>query len=354
MKKLFEPLVLNNITLPNRIVVSPMCQYSAQDGFANNWHLVHLGQYAIGRAGAIIQEATAIRADGRISYGDLGIWKDEHIEKYKEITDFIKQQGSIAGIQLAHAGRKASCEIPWISRKQISPDKPNGWQTISCSDIGFNPTDISPKQISQEEIKQIIEDFKNAAIRSLKAGYQILELHAAHGYLIHQFLSPLSNKRQDQYGGSFQNRIRLLIEIVDAITPLLNKESLWVRISATDWAEDGWNLEQSIELCKILQTKGVEVIDVSTGGLVDYQKIEVFTGYQVPFAQKIKQETDLIVGTVGLLSRPSDLENIIQQQKADFISIGREFLRNPYFVLQAAKELGIDISWPNQYERSKL
>ncbi|MHC5354274.1 NADH:flavin oxidoreductase/NADH oxidase [Myroides sp. LJL115] len=353
MKKLFQPLTLNSITLPNRIVVSPMCQYSAQDGFANNWHLVHLGQYAIGKAGAIIQEAAAVSPKGRITYSDLGIWKDEHIEKYKEITDFIKQQGSIPGIQLAHAGRKASCDKPWISRKQISPDQPSGWQTISCSPIGYHSTDHAPLQMSSSDIKQLIQDFKNAAIRAVKSGYQIIELHAAHGYLLHQFLSPLTNKREDHYGGSFENRIRLLLEIVQEVSTVLTTQSLWLRISATDWADNGWDLKQSIELCKRLEPTKVEVIDVSTGGLVDWQKIEAVKEYQVPFATQIKENTTLTVGTVGLLTEPKQIEEILQSNKADIILIGREFLRDPHFALRAAKELEVDITWPNQYERAK-
>lgn len=353
MKNLLSTLELNNITLPNKIILSPMCQYSSKDGFANNWHLVHLGQYAIAKAAAIIQEATAISPNGRITYADLGIWSDDHIAKYKEITDFIKQQGSIPGIQLAHAGRKASCEKPWITRDQIKPGQPNGWQTVSSSDIPFLATDTPPLKLSVEQIKDIIEDFKKATIRSVKAGYQIIEIHAAHGYLIHQFLSPLINNRTDDYGGSFKNRIRLLVEIIQQIKPLLEKQSLWVRISATDWAENGWDLKQSITLCQELEKLGVQVIDVSSGGAVSWQQIQSYPGYQVPFAKAIKDHTNLTVGTVGLITQAKQAQEILDLNQADFVLLGREFLRNPHFVFQAAKELNQSINWPEQYARSK-
>ena len=243
MTKLFSPLQLKNHTFKNRIVVSPMCQYTALDGFATDWHLVHLGQFASGQAAAIIQEATAVVTEGRITYGDLGIWKDEHVEKLQQITQFIKSQNSIPGIQLAHAGRKASCEKPWITRDQIAPNQRNGWQTVGPSTIAFNEKDHPPVALTQEEIAQTVEAFKQATRRAITAGYEIIELHGAHGYLIHQFFSPLINNRTDEYGGSFENRIRFLLEIIDAIQPLITTQSLWVRISATDWADGGWNAE---------------------------------------------------------------------------------------------------------------
>lgn len=352
---LFKTLPLKNITISNRIVVSPMCQYSAEDGYANNWHLVHLGQFAIGKAGAVIQEATAVSPEGRISYGDLGIWKDEHVEKYSEITAFVKEQGSIPGIQLAHAGRKASTDKPWISRNQFAPDDEHGWQTVSSSAIPYHENDHPPKALSSAEIQQVVKDFADAAERAVQAGYQIIEIHAAHGYLIHQFLSPLVNKRHDEYGGSFENRIRLLMEIVEAIKVILGDEhSLWVRISATDWAEGGWDLEQSTALAKRLKEAGVEVIDVSTGGAVHWQKIPVEAGYQVPFASHIKKETGLITGSVGLINSAQQANQIIEDEHADFVLIARAFLRDPHLVYQWAKDLSIDLAWAPQYERAKI
>ena len=353
MKKIFQPLQLKNHIIPNRIVVSPMCQYTAIGGFANDWHLVHLGQFAIGKAGAVIQEATAVTPEGRISYGDLGIWKDEHTEKYKQITHFIKNQGSVPGIQLAHAGRKASTEKPWLGRRQITPQEENGWQTIGPSQIPFSSTDIPPHAMTKSEINDMVEHFQKATARAVEAGYEIIEIHGAHGYLVHQFLSPLINNRTDEYGGSFKNRIRFLLEIVEAVQKVLNKASLWVRISATDWAENGWHIEESIELCKILKEKGVEVVDVSTGGGVAHQNIISGPNYQVPFAEKIKSETGMLTGTVGLITNGKQANEILENNQADFVLIGREFLRNPQFVLRIAEELEEEIAWPSQYERGK-
>lgn len=353
MKKIFQPLVLKTQNIPNRIVVSPMCQYTATDGFANDWHLVHLGQYAIGKAGAIIQEATAVTPEGRISYGDLGIWKDAHIEKYKQITSFIKSQGSIPGIQLAHAGRKASTEKPWLGRRQIAPEEENGWQTIGPSEIPFALNDVPPHAMTLCEIKDMVQHFQKATERAIKAGYEIIEIHGAHGYLVHQFLSPLINNRTDEYGGTFENRSRFLLEIIEATQKVLNKASLWVRISATDWAENGWNLEESIALCKILKEQGVEVVDVSTGGGVAHQNIISGYNYQVPFAEKIKSETGIVTGTVGLITNGKQANEILENNQADFVLIGREFLRNPQFVLRAAEELEEEVTWPYQYERGK-
>lgn len=354
MSILFSKLDLKHITLKNRLVVSPMCQYSAIDGFANNWHLVHLGQFATGGAAAIIQEATAVTPEGRISAGDLGIWKDEHIEKFKEITTFIKEHNAIAGIQLAHAGRKASTGKPWENHYQISPEAENGWQTVAPSALAFRPEkEVAPLPLSIDEIKETIADFKIAARRAVQAGYDIIEIHAAHGYLIHQFLSPLSNIRTDQYGGSFQNRILFLLEIIDAIQQELTSQSLWVRISATDWAADGWDLEQSIALAHELKKCGVEVIDVSTGGAVVYQKINAQPDYQLPFAEAIKKETGITTATVGLIKEAVHAEQILQDNKADIIMIARAFLKNPHLPFHFAEVLGDKIDWPSQYERAK-
>ena len=353
MSLLFSPLTIKNITLKNRIVVSPMCQYSATDGFANNWHLVHLGTRAIGGAALVIVEATGVSPEARISVGDLGIWKDEHIEKLKEITDFIHQNGAIAGIQLAHAGRKASFDIPWENPAQLD-EASGGWQTVSASAIPFNPTDKTPTALSLEGIEKVKADFKNATVRAIKAGFKVIEIHAAHGYLQHQFLSPLSNQRDDNYGGSFENRIRLLLETVEVVKEVWPSENpLFVRISATDWAEGGWNLDESVKLSALLKEKGVDVIDTSSGGLTLAQQIPLVAGYQVPFAEEIKKETEVTTGAVGLITSAKQAEEILQSGKADLIFLARQLLRDPYFPLHAAAELNDDIKWASQYERAK-
>ncbi|RYF19722.1 MAG: NADPH dehydrogenase NamA [Flavobacteriales bacterium] len=353
MSLLFSPIKIKNVTLKNRIVVSPMCQYSAIDGFANNWHLVHLGTRAIGGAGLIIVEATGVSPEARISIADLGIWKDEQIEKLKEITDFIHQNGSIAGIQLAHAGRKASFDIPWENPAQLD-EAIGGWQTVSASAIPFNPTDKTPTALTLEGIEKVKLDFKNATIRAIKAGFKVIEIHAAHGYLQHQFLSPLSNQRDDNYGGSFENRIRLLMETVEAVKEVWPSENpLFVRISATDWAEGGWNLEESVKLSALLKENGVDVIDTSSGGLTLAQQIPLSAGYQVQFAEAVKNETEVTTGAVGLITEAQQAEEILQAGKADLIFLARQLLRDPYFPLHAARELGDDIKWASQYERAK-
>lgn len=353
MSKLFSNLSIRNLTLKNRIIMSPMCQYSAHDGFATDWHFVHYASRAIGGVAAVIQEATAVCPEGRISYGDLGIWKDEHISKLKEIVTAIEGNGSIPGIQLAHAGRKASCELGWKGGEQIKEGE-NSWQTVAPSPIPFYETDNTPAELTEVEIEKIIYDFALAAQRSIIAGYKIIEIHAAHGYLIHQFLSPLTNKRKDQYGGTFENRIRLLIKIVDAVRSLLDEDhSLWVRISATDWVDNGWNPEESTQLASLLKDKGVDVIDVSSGGNLPHVKIPVGKNYQVPFAKEIKSRTGILTGAVGLITESNQAEEILQKEEADLIFIGRELLRDPYFALHAAKSLGDDLKWPLQYERAK-
>jgi 2,4-dienoyl-CoA reductase-like NADH-dependent reductase (Old Yellow Enzyme family) len=353
MSLLFSEIKIKNITLKNRIVVSPMCEYSSTDGFANNWHLVHLGSRAVGGAGLVITEASAVSPEGRISIGDLGIWKDEHISKLKEITDFIHANNSIAGIQLAHAGRKASFDIPWENPQQLD-EQHGGWATVAASAQPFNPTDKLPIALDIEAIEKVKSDFRSAAKRAIKAGFDVIEIHAAHGYLLHQFLSPLSNKRTDQYGGSLENRIRLLLETVASIQEVWPKENpLFVRISATDWAEGGWTADESIELSGLLKDKGVDVIDTSSGGLTLDQKIPLFAGYQVQFASAIKNKTGLITGAVGLITEAQQAEEILKNGDADLIFIARELLRDPYFPLHAATTLGDDIKWPSQYERAK-
>jgi len=353
MSLLFSPLTIKSVAFKNRIVVSPMCQYSCVDGFANDWHLVHLGSRAIGGAALVIQEASAVTATGRISYGDMGIWKDEHIDKLKSIVSFIHQHGAVAGIQLAHAGRKASCELPWKNGAQIKSGEDH-WQTVAPSAIPFYETDMVPHALSKEEIIVLINDFKQAAIRSLKAGYKVIELHAAHGYLINEFLSPLSNHRNDEYGGSFENRIRFLLEIIAAVKTVWPEElPLFVRISANDWMDGGWTIADSIQLAMVLKKKGVDLIDVSSGGISSLAKIPAGPNYQVPFAEMIKKQTGILTGAVGIITTAHQAEEILQEQKADLIFMAREHLRDPYFALHAAKELQEEIDWPVQYLRAK-
>jgi len=353
MSQLFSPITIGQLQFKNRLVVSPMCQYSAEDGFANNWHLVHLGQFALGGAAAIIQEATAVTPEGRISYGDLGLWEDSQIPKLKEITDFIKANGAIPGIQLAHAGRKASSNKPWAGRGQFAPTEPFGWQTVAPSALTFHTGDYLPQELKIHQIEELVEQFGAAAKRAVSAGYEIIELHAAHGYLIHQFLSPLSNVRTDIFGGTFENRIRFLLRIVQRVKQEMTTQNLWVRISATDWAPNGWDLEQSIRLSQQLATLGVELIDVSSGGLVSHQKIDVGPAYQLPFAIALKEKTALKIATVGMIKTADQAADIIAQNQADLILIARAFLDDPHLPLRFAKQLHTEVSWPKQYERAK-
>jgi len=353
MSKLLSPLTLKDITFRNRVAISPMCQYSAANGYANDWHLVHYGSRAVGGAALIIQEATAVSPEGRISPGDLGIYKEEHIEMFQRITSFIHQHGSVAGIQLAHAGRKAGCAKPWEGGKQLKKNE-SGWTTVAPSAISYYPEEDAPEALDLNGIKKVIDDFKIAAQRSLLAGYKLIEIHAAHGYLIHQFLSPLSNHRTDNYGGSFENRIRLLQEIVKAIHTVWPQNlPLFVRISATDWAEGGWNPDEAVKLSSILKQSGVDLIDCSSGGMVPYQKIPLGPGYQVAFAERIKKETGILTGAVGLITEAQQAEDILEKEQADFIVIARASLRDPYFALNAAKLLEDNIEWPLQYMRAK-
>lgn len=351
---LFSPLTIKKITLKNRIVISPMCQYSAVDGFANDWHLVHLGSRASGGVGLIIQEATAVSPEARISPADLGIWKDEHIDKLKAINRFIVSQNSIPGIQLAHAGRKASVSAPWEGNKKLDFAQ-GGWQTVSASAIPYHEGEpFLPEALDQNGIQKVISNFKAATIRAVEAGYQVLEIHGAHGYLLHQFLSPLTNNRTDAYGGSFENRIRFTLEIVEAVQSEWPSDlPLFVRISATDWAEGGWSPEESVKLSEILKEKGVDLIDVSSGGLVSHQQIPLHPNYQVPFAEKIKKEASILTGAVGLITHAVQAEEILKNNQADLVLFARESLRNPNLPLAFAKDLDEDIQWPKQYERAK-
>ena len=354
MSNLFSPLVIKSITFKNRLVISPMCQYSAVDGFANDWHLVHLGSRSVGGAALIIQEATAVSPEGRITPGDLGLYDEKHIEKLQTITRFIHQQGSVAGLQLAHAGRKAGCATPWNGGLKLKADE-GGWRTFSASAIPFQPEDEAPQTLNNAGIAKVIADFKVAAERALIAGYKVIEIHAAHGYLIHQFFSPLSNHRTDRYGGSFKNRIRLLLEIVQVIKSVWPEELLlFVRISATDYVEGGWDIEESIQLATLLKTLGVDLIDCSSGGLVPYARIPFGPGYQVPFAAAIKNGAGILTGAVGMITGVDQAESILTKGEADLILQARESLREPYFALKAAKALGEDVTWPLQYLRAKL
>ncbi len=353
MANLFSPLKIRSIELKNRIVVSPMCQYSANNGFANDWHLVHLGSRAVGGAALVITEATAVSPEGRISPADLGIWSDEHIPFLKRITTFIEEQGAVAGIQLAHAGRKASHAAPWTGGNVLTKEQ-GAWQTVAPSAIAFSETEPVPEELSIEKINRIKLDFKNAAQRALQAGFKIIELHAAHGYLLHEFLSPHSNKRADQYGGSFENRIHFLIELIEVVREVWPAElPLFVRISATDWVEEGWSENDSIKLANILKTQTVDLIDCSTGGNVAHVKIPLTPMYQTPFAESIKKQTGILTGAVGLITTSAEANHIIESNKADVVLLARELLRDPYFPLRAAQELKQETKWPKQYERAK-
>jgi 2,4-dienoyl-CoA reductase-like NADH-dependent reductase (Old Yellow Enzyme family) len=354
MAALFTPLKIGALTLKNRIVVSPMCEYSAENGFANNWHLVHLGSRAVGGAGLIITEAAAVSAEGRISPGDLGIWDDAQVANLRNITQFIQQQGCAAGIQLAHAGRKSSTSIPWQGNKVVTPEE-GGWKEIYApSAIPFSEHYGMPIALTIAGIKKVVADFKAAAKRALDAGFQVIEIHAAHGYLIHEFFSPLSNHRTDEYGGSFENRIRVLLEIIAAVREVWPADHpLFVRISATDWADGGWNLDEATKLASILKDK-IDLLDCSSGGLVLHQKITLGPLYQTPFAEHIRKETGIKTGAVGLITTAAEGEAIISDGRADLVIMAREMLRDPYFPLHAAHELKEEsVKWPVQYERAK-
>lgn len=353
MPDLFSPLRLRGVELKNRIAISPMCQYSSEDGFANDWHLVHLGSRAVGGAGLVLTEATAISPEGRISPGDLGIWKDDHIPFLKRITDFIRQNGSVAGIQLAHAGHKASSNKPWDGGRYAAPTE-GGWQPVAASEHPLAAENIHATALTLNGIQQVIDDFKAAAQRALEAGFQVIEIHAAHGYLLNGFLSPLVNLRTDEYGGSFENRSRLLLTIIEETRAIVGEDfPLFVRISASDWVEGGWTIDDSVALARILHENGVDLIDCSSGGLAPPSAIKTGPNYQVPFAEIIKAKVGIPTGAVGMITSATQADEIIVANKADLVLIARESLRNPTFPLSAAYELGHDVQWPIQYERAK-
>ena len=354
MPHLFSPIKIKNIELKNRLVVSPMCEYSSEDGFANDWHLVHLGSRAIGGAALVITEATAVSPEGRITAGDLGIYEDGHIQKLKQITDFILRHGAVAGIQLAHAGRKASHRVPWEGGAQIASDNPGGWKTLAPSAIPFTESEEAPLALDKAGIEKVKADFKAATLRAITAGFKVIELHGAHGYLLHEFLSPLSNHRTDEYGGTFENRIRLLLEVTETVQSVWPEGNpLFVRISASDWVEGGWTADDSVSLAKILKDRGVDLVDCSSGGNVAHAKIPLKPGYQVEFAETLKKESGIPTGAVGLITQSHQADAIIRQGQADLVFMARELLRDPYFPLRAAHELGHEVKWPVQYERAK-
>jgi 2,4-dienoyl-CoA reductase-like NADH-dependent reductase (Old Yellow Enzyme family) len=352
MAHIFDPLPICGVTLRNRIVVSPMCEYSSEDGFANDWHLVHLGSRAVGGAGLVFTEATAVTPEGRISPDDLGIWSDAHIEFLARIVRFLKSQGAVPGMQLAHAGRKGSTYRPGAGNGAI-PLNEGGWMPVAPSALSFSQSFPMPRALSKEEIRGVIEAFVEGARRALEAGFRVLEIHAAHGYLIHEFLSPLSNRRNDEYGGTFENRTRLAREIVSAIRKLMPEQlPLFIRISATDWKEGGWDVEQSVELAKQLKPLGVDLVDCSSAGLDQDQKIVVGPGYQVPFSERIRRDAEVMTSTVGLIETKEQVAEILANDKADLVFMAREFLRDPYWLLRAARELKQPTSWPVQYLRA--
>ena len=353
MAGLFDPLAIREVKFANRVFVSPMCEYSSVDGFATDWHLVHLGSRAVGGAGLVLTEATAVLPEGRISPQDLGIWSDDHIKTLSRIVSFIHEQGSVAGMQLAHAGRKASTHRPWEGEGAM-PENEGGWKTVVApSAIPFADNYPMPQALTVDGIQEIMAAFAHAARRACEAGFRVVEIHGAHGYLIHEFLSPLSNHRGDAYGGSFENRTRFIREIVTAVRTSWPKGApLFVRISATDWVEGGWDLKQSIELARGLKQLGVDLIDCSSGGSVPHAKIPAGPGYQTPFAQQIREKAEILTGAVGMITSPVQAEQIIATGEADAILIAREFLRDPYWPLRAAEELGQSISWPVQYLRA--
>jgi 2,4-dienoyl-CoA reductase-like NADH-dependent reductase (Old Yellow Enzyme family) len=348
---LFEPLTLRGTTFRNRVFVSPMCQYSSVDGRPNDWHLVHLGSFARGGAGLVLTEATAVTPEGRISPADAGIWTDEQAEDYRRITDFLHGQGATTGIQLAHAGRKGSTQRPWDGNGYVEPTD-GGWETVAPSPIAYGDW-APPKELSTEDIDRTVQAFAEAAVRADRAGFDVVEIHAAHGYLLHQFLSPLTNHRADEYGGDLAGRSRMLLEVVDAVRAVWPAEKpIFVRLSASDWAEGGWDLAQTVEVARLLSEHGVDLLDVSSGGNVPHQKITIGPGYQVPFARAVREDSGLPVGAVGLITEPVQAEQLLVDGSADAVFLARALLRDPHWALRAAHELKADVRWPEQYARA--
>lgn len=352
MSHLFSPLPLRSVTLPNRIGIPPMCQYSARDGVAQDWHFVHYVSRAIGGAGLVIVEATAVAPEGRISPGDLGLWNDAQIVPLARIAELMAAHGTVPAIQLAHAGRKASVGLGWEAQRTLSADE-GGWTPVAPSPLSFGEGYATPAELDEAGIRRIIGDFVAATHRARQAGFQAVEIHAAHGYLLHQFLSPLSNKRSDAWGGNFENRSRLAQEVVAAVRTVWPDElPLLVRLSATDWVEGGWNADETVELCRRFKALGVDIVDVSTAGLIPTAKIPAGPGFQTEFAARIRREAGLPTAAVGLITSPAQADHIIRSGQADLVLVGREILRNPYWPLAAARELGQTTPWPQQYLRA--
>lgn len=359
-RHLFTPLTIKSIEFKNRIWLSPMCQYSSKNGYPNDWHFVHLGSRAVGGAGLVMVEATAVTPEGRISPDDMGIWSDDHIGSFKRLSDFVKEQGAVSGIQIAHAGRKGSVAAPWLQEKAIE-----GWQTVAPSSVPFSEDYATPREMTHDDISDAIQAFVYAAKRSLKAGFQVLELHMAHGYLMHEFLSPISNMRNDEYGGSLENRMRFPLEVAQAVRKNWPSDlPLFVRISATDWAKgadelnanilntDSWGLFESISFSRKLKDIGVDLIDCSSGGMLPNAVIPTGPGYQVPFSEAIRRDSNVMTAAVGMITEPAQAETILLEQQADAIFVGREFLRNPYLPIHAAQSLGVKTLKPKQYGRA--
>jgi 2,4-dienoyl-CoA reductase-like NADH-dependent reductase (Old Yellow Enzyme family) len=346
---LLSPLALRGVTLRNRIAMSPMCQYTALDGMPDDWHFVHLGSRAAGGVGLVVVEATAIEPEGRISPGDLGIWSDAHADAFRRITSFVKSQGAVPGIQLAHAGRKASCDVPWRGGLQLGLDQ-GGWETVAPSAVAFADGERPPRALEIREIDGIVDAFETAARRAVAAGFEVLEIHAAHGYLLHEFLSPLANRRTDDYGGSLENRMRLVVRVAERLRSVMPAERpLLMRLSATDWVEGGWDAAQSVELARRVKAVGVDLVDASSGGMTPTAQIPVGKGYQVPLARKIRDEAKIATGAVGLITEVEQANDIITGGDADLVFLARELLREPYWALKAQQSLGGEPAWPVQY-----
>lgn len=352
MSELFSVLRLRGLEFRNRVFVSPMCQYSSRDGLANDWHMVHLGSRAVGGAALVCAEATAVSPEGRISPADAGLWSDAHAEAFAPVAAFIKSQGAVAAVQLAHAGRKASTDLPWRGGKPLSNDD-GGWQTLAPSALPFAEGHPVPREMNDEDLDAVVSQFRDAAARAHAAGFEVVELHMAHGYLLHEFLSPLSNRREDEYGGGFDRRVRFPLRVTESVREVWPERlPLFVRISATDWAEGGWDLEQSVEFSKMLKARGVDLVDCSSGGLVPGVKIPVGPGYQVPFAAAVRERASVATGAVGMITEARQAEEIIARGEADAVLLARAMLRDPYWTLHAAKALGVKAEWPVQYGRA--
>lgn len=353
MNRLFSPFRLRDVVFKNRIFVSPMCQYSSRDGIPTDWHLVHLGSRAVGGASLVMVEATAVTPEGRISPFDSGLWSEEHGLAFRRITTFLKEHGAVPGIQLAHAGRKGSTEAPWRGEKTV-PKEQGGWEPLAPSAIPFSEWSPLPREMTREEIEQTVSRFEASTLLAKEAGFEVIEIHMAHGYLIHEFLSPLSNRREDEYGGDFENRVRFPLRVAAGVRRRWPEDlPLFIRISCTDWADGGWDLEQSIEFCRRLKEMGIDLIDCSSGGSVPYAKIPLGIGYQTPFSAAIRRAVQIPTGTVGVIISPFQAEHILVTEQADCVLLAREMLRDPYWALHAAIALKVDSEWPSQYLRAK-